>query len=68
VQDCATLSDFKAVSDPPEWLDPADRVQLQEFLANQPDTERLGRYRFRIGSRNVDFTPAIDGPPSLYAI
>jgi alpha-galactosidase len=68
VQDCATLSDFKAVSDPPEWLDPADQVLLRKFLADQPDTERLGRYRFRIGTRDVDFTPAIDGPPSLYAI
>ena len=68
LQDCATLSDFKAVSDPPEWLDEADLPSLRQFLAQKPATEYVDRYRYRIGSRLVDFQPAIDGGPSLYAI
>jgi alpha-galactosidase len=68
LQDCATLSEFKALSDPPEWLEDADLPALREFLAQKPETEQIDRYRFRIGSRLVDFDPAINGGPSLYAL
>jgi alpha-galactosidase len=68
LQDCATLSGFKAVSDPPEWLEQADLPLLREFLMHRPETEQVDRYRYRIGSRIVDFQPAIDGGTALYAI
>jgi alpha-galactosidase len=41
---------------------------LREFLASVPATERVGRYRYRIGSRLVDFGPAIDGGPGHYPL
>ncbi|MFI9489591.1 glycoside hydrolase family 36 protein [Promicromonospora sp. NPDC052451] len=68
LRDCALLSAFRAVSDPPEWIEPADLPALREFLAGAPATERVGRYRYRIGSRLVDFAPAIDGGSAPYPI
>lgn len=68
LRDCALLSAFRAVSDPPEWIEPADLPALREFLAEAPTTERVDRYRYRIGSRLVDFGPAIDGGSGQYPL
>ena len=68
LQDCATLSAFRAVSDPPDWIEPADLPALREFLTSAPTTEQVDRYRYRIGSRLVDFGPAIDGSPAPYPL
>lgn len=68
LQDCAVLSDFRAVSDPPEWLDAEEREAMREFFTADVETERLDRYRFRLGSRIADFEPAITGASGLYAI
>ncbi|KJQ54426.1 glycoside hydrolase family 36 protein [Microbacterium sp. SA39] len=68
LQDCATLSDFRAVSDPPEWLDEEERRSMRQFFSAEPETEQIDRYRFRIGSRLVDFEPAINGVPGQYAM
>ncbi|MDQ0727373.1 glycoside hydrolase family 36 protein [Microbacterium sp. W4I20] len=68
LQDCAILSDFRAVSDPPEWLDEEERQAMREFFTGTAETEQVDRYRFRIGSRLVDFEPAITGTAGNYAI
>lgn len=68
LQDSAILSDFLAVSDPPEWLDDEEREAMREFFTSEVETERIDRYRFRIGSRVVDFEPAIDGDSGQYAM
>jgi alpha-galactosidase len=62
LQDLGLLSKFKATSDIPSWLTDAERASLREFLNNDPQIERLGRYCFRINGREVDFEPAISFP------
>jgi alpha-galactosidase len=68
LQDCAILSDFRAVSDPPEWLDDQERAAMRDFFSAEVETERIDRYRYRIGSRLVDFEPAITGEAGHYAM
>ena len=68
LQDCAILSDFRAVSDPPEWLDDHEQAAMREFFTGDAETERVDRYRYRIGSRLVDFEPAINGESGQYAM
>jgi alpha-galactosidase len=68
LRDCATLSGFKAVSDPPEWVEPADLDALRAFLAEDPATEQVDRYRWRVGDRLVDFRPAVEGEAGHYPL
>ena len=68
LRDSAVLSGFRAVSDPPEWLTAEEEEALRDYLGPLPETTRLGRYRFRIGEREVDFSPAIKATPSPYAL
>lgn len=68
LQDCATLSGFRAVSDPPDWLTDQERAELRRYLGPLPETRRLSRYRFTVGDREVDFEPAINGTASPYAL
>jgi alpha-galactosidase len=53
--DLAAIARFKSTSDPPAWLDEPERAALQEWLRAAPRSERLGRYRYRIDGREVDF-------------
>ncbi len=62
LRDLALLSHFKATSDLPAWLTPAERQELMDFLTGSPQIERLDRYRFRINGRLVDFSPLIPLP------
>ncbi|WP_198671544.1 glycoside hydrolase family 36 protein [Desertihabitans aurantiacus] len=68
IRDAATLSDFKAVSDPPGWIEAEDLPALRAFLADSPATVGLGRYRYRIGDREVDFNPALHGAAGAYPL
>ena len=68
LRDAATLSGFRALSDPPAWLTEQEREELRRYLGPLPATARLGRHRFLIGDREVDFGPAIHGPASRYAL
>ncbi len=62
LHDLGLLSYFKATSDLPSWLSPAERQELGDFLTNSPQIEHLDQYRFRIDDREVDFTPLISLP------
>jgi hypothetical protein len=44
--DLAHTCGFKATSDPPGWLDEAERSALHDFLTATPPVSRLDRYRF----------------------
>ena len=66
--DCATLSGFRAVSDLPDWLEPADRDAVRDYLASRPSTRQLSRYRHAIDERIVDFSAAVDGLPGPYPL
>ena len=57
LQDLAQVCGFLATSDPPAWLEPAQRARLAAFLAARPEVRRLQRYSFAIGDRVVDFGP-----------
>jgi alpha-galactosidase len=62
LRDLGLLSHFKATSDLPSWLSPAERQELRDFLASSPRIEPLDRYRFRIDDRQVDFSALISLP------
>lgn len=68
LRDAATLSGFRALSDPPSWLTDAERDDLRRYLGPLSGTRRLGRHRFLIGDREVDFAPALRGAASRYAL
>ena len=62
LQDLAQVCNFKATSDLPQWWSEAEREQVRIFLEQQPAVERTGRYTFRLGNREVDFSPAMALP------
>jgi alpha-galactosidase len=62
LHDLGLLSHFKATSDLPSWLTPAERQELKNFLSGSPIIKRLDRYRFKIDHRQVDFSPFIPLP------
>jgi alpha-galactosidase len=59
LRDLADVCGFRAVSDPPSWLTPAELEDLREYLDATPVIEQLSRYRFTIDGREVDFGPAV---------
>lgn len=68
LRDAATLSDYKAVSDPPDWIEDEDLPALRAFLGDSPATQVLSRYRYLIGDREVDFAPAVHGAAGAYPL
>lgn len=56
--DLAHVCGFKATSDPVRWLDPDERAALTAFLTLDKPVVQLGRYRFDLAGREVDFTAA----------
>ncbi|MFD7711900.1 glycoside hydrolase family 36 protein [Streptomyces sp. NPDC059785] len=59
LRDLADICGFRAVSDPPGWLHPDELEAMTGYLAVRPEVRRLGRYRFALDGREVDFTPAV---------
>jgi len=55
LKDLATISGFFATSDPPNWLESRELAELRNFLKDNSHVEKIDRYRFRIGTRVVDF-------------
>ncbi|MEU5090554.1 glycoside hydrolase family 36 protein [Streptomyces sp. NPDC021356] len=59
LRDLADICGFRAVSDPPGWLHPEELQAMRAYLTNRPEVRRLGRYRFALDGREVDFTAAV---------
>ncbi|MDR0960534.1 MAG: alpha-galactosidase [Propionibacteriaceae bacterium] len=59
LRDMAMICGFSSTSDPISWLDPTEQDQLRAFLSATPQVTRLGRYRYQIDDRNVDFAPLL---------
>ncbi|WP_238011708.1 glycoside hydrolase family 36 protein [Dactylosporangium sp. AC04546] len=59
LRDLADVCGFRAVSDPPSWLTPAELEDLREYLDATPAIRQLSRYRFTVDGREVDFGPAV---------
>lgn len=66
LRDLAVVSGFRATSDPPAWLLPDELSELEAFLDDEPQIERLGAYRYAIDGRTVDFEAIAARPPDLY--
>jgi len=62
LQDLALIFNFKATSDLPQWMTPAEREALREFLEAQPLVTRRGRYLFEVNARPVDFSATVELP------
>jgi alpha-galactosidase len=62
LQDLALVSNFKATSDLPQWMSPAEVGALRKFLNNAPKVTRLSRGKFQIDDRVVDFSSALELP------
>jgi len=62
LRDLVRLTNFKATSDLPQWLNPAEREALRAFLEEQPKVEQLSRYQFKIDGREVDFSSIMPLP------
>jgi alpha-galactosidase len=59
LRDLADICGFRAVSDPPGWLTPDELDTMTRYLSRRPQVRRLGRYRFGLDGREVDFGPVI---------
>ncbi|MDX3397584.1 glycoside hydrolase family 36 protein [Streptomyces sp. ME01-18h] len=59
LRDLADVCGFRAVSDPPGWLLPEELKAMEAYLAGRPEVRRLGRYRFALDGREVDFGAAV---------
>lgn len=70
LRDLATICGFRAVSDPTSWLCAEEFDDMNRFLRDRPPVQRTGRYTFRIGDRDVDFTAAVapESATQLYPI
>lgn len=53
------ICDFKATSDPPQWLSAVERAEMETFLKTSPTVEQTGPYTFRVNGQEVDFSPAV---------
>ncbi|TKK89249.1 alpha-galactosidase [Herbidospora galbida] len=67
LQDLAAICGFRAVSDPPSWLNPAELERLRAYLTDRPEIVQESRYRFTVDGREVDFTGALS-PGQQYPI
>ena len=65
LRDLAEITGFKATSDLPAWLTPAERASLADFLNAKPSVKQTGRYTFEIGGRSVDFSFVMPLPKPL---
>ncbi|MCL4260866.1 MAG: alpha-galactosidase [Anaerolineales bacterium] len=63
IRDLALICNFKATSDLPQWLSPAERESLRKFLNATPQVIRLNLATFQIDDRVVDFSSALTLPP-----
>jgi alpha-galactosidase len=63
LQDLAQIAGFKATSDIPAWLTSDERAALREYIQANPRVEKIGRYAYQLGTRQVDFASTIQMPP-----
>ena len=62
LQDLALLCNFKVTSDLPKWLTKDERAALWAFLERSPEIECLGKYKFKIDGREIDYSSALSLP------
>jgi len=62
LQDLALVCKFKATSGLPQWFTVEEREELRRFLVETPLIEKVGKFRYSIDGRSVDFSPAMSMP------
>ena len=69
LRDVAEASRYRCLSDQMSWLDDEEKEAVRAYLAASDEPlEILGRYRFKLGEREIDLTEAIEGAPSAYPL
>jgi alpha-galactosidase len=68
VADLTRVCRFRATSDVPATLDPHERDALARYLEETSTIERVGRHRYAIDGREVDFGPVADEAPVMLPI
>ncbi|NUT35621.1 MAG: alpha-galactosidase, partial [Hamadaea sp.] len=68
LRDLADVCGFRAISDPPSWLNPTELEDMISYLSARPRIQRLGRYEYAVDGRIADFTPAITPAAQAYPI
>ena len=59
LMDLGIITDFKATSDLPQWMNAREIEALRKFLESDVEVQKLGRYQYSVGGRVVDFNPAV---------
>jgi alpha-galactosidase len=62
LQDLAQIAKYKASSDVPAWLTESEREALRMFLESKPAIRKIGRNRYALDGRSVDFESQISLP------
>lgn len=62
LQNLALICGFKATSDLPQWLMPAEQECLHKFLEDKPEVKQTSPYTFQFDGHLVDFNPAVSLP------
>lgn len=65
IADLTRVCRFRATSDVPATLDRHERDALAAYLTEDVEVTRLGRYRYDIGGREVDFGLVAAEPPVM---
>jgi alpha-galactosidase len=60
LRDLADICGFRAVSDPPGWLSADELAAMTGYLESHPEVVRLGRYRYTVDGREVDFREVVE--------
>ncbi|AYD90668.1 alpha-galactosidase [Actinomyces lilanjuaniae] len=68
LRELAAACRFRCVSDRTAWLEEAEKKALRTWVTREEEVELLGRYRFRVGGREVDLTEAVEGSASPYPL
>jgi len=60
--DLGTISDFKATSDLPQWMNQTEIDSMREYLEAEVSVRKLSRYKYLINNREVDLSSAMPLP------
>jgi alpha-galactosidase len=68
IADLTRVCRFRATSDIPATLDPHEHEALRAYLQEDISVRQLGRYRWAIGDREVDFGAVAGRPPVMLPV
>jgi len=63
--DLGSVTGFKATSDLPQWMNKQDIKSLREYMELDVAVRKISRYKYQVGDREVDFSPAMPLPKHL---